>query len=498
MPGNTEWLLMLLHILLCGLSVCYGRMNDETPTIHSISLQNGTGIPEENKNLPVVGKCCPIGQIFDHNAHECVVSDAICKYSFSPLFHTFNNTGYEVPGDKPTEFVAIIGIPCKYNKSMLDPDKYRNEKNILLLNGSVFAPDEEPSMLEFGVDYCMENLPGIGLKTFVCLPEITTEEDPSVVAADSRYAIYACSLLIPVPFLILTIVAYCITPQLRDVHGQALCRYCACLALAFFTLAITQLGSLHLSEQACISIAFVFQFSFIACFFWLNAMCIEMWLLVRGHVERETYKRMKPKTLFFYYSLWCWGLSMIFIFISLIADLGPTIPINSSSSKALTFFYVPVGLLFLGNVILFVLTFIKLSNYQKDLDLRRLARNEESDRRDRRLVRRYTRTAIACLIIFSLMALNWSIELLGFLLVDGDIEGGVPVRQWSIYDLVNTLLGVVVFYLFVIRRPQKDLVWHRIQQLRGINTTPPQVGSMEVYLLPMVNGDTVPGQTIIP
>ncbi|XP_076303536.1 G-protein coupled receptor Mth2-like [Lasioglossum baleicum] len=157
-------------------------------------------------------------------------------------------------------------------------------------------------MLKLGVDYCMENLTGTGLKIYMCLPDQT--KDPSVVAADSRYTVYACGFLISVPFLILTIAAYCITPQLRDSYGKALCCYCACLALAFSMLAIMQLGSSHLSEQACISIAFVIQFSFIASFFWMNAMFIAMWLSVRG----ETVKRMEPETLFICYSLWCWSL----------------------------------------------------------------------------------------------------------------------------------------------------------------------------------------------
>lgn len=74
------------------------------------------------------------------------------------------------------------------------------------------------------------------------------------MTADSRITIYACGLLISVPFLILTIVAYSITPKLRDVYGKALCRYCGCLAVAFITLAITQLWSEDFSGQACTGI----------------------------------------------------------------------------------------------------------------------------------------------------------------------------------------------------------------------------------------------------
>lgn len=78
--------------------------------------------------------------------------------------------------------------------------------------------------------------------------------DFTFTSTDARIAIYACGLLISVPFLILTITAYLITPRLRDVHGKALCHYCGCLALAFLTLAITQLASAQLPLEICISV----------------------------------------------------------------------------------------------------------------------------------------------------------------------------------------------------------------------------------------------------
>lgn len=72
--------------------------------------------------------------------------------------------------------------------------------------------------------------------------------------ADARITFYACGLLISVPFLVLTIVAYCITPCLMDVHGKALCHYCGCLAVAFAVLSTAQLASGQLSDQVCVAI----------------------------------------------------------------------------------------------------------------------------------------------------------------------------------------------------------------------------------------------------
>lgn len=75
-------------------------------------------------------------------------------------------------------------------------------------------------------------------------------------------------------------------------------------------------------------LAFVIQFSFVACFFWLNVMCIETWSLVRHHVNDRTYRTIQPKTLFFYYSIWAWGPSAILILISMAMDLSPMIPMT--------------------------------------------------------------------------------------------------------------------------------------------------------------------------
>ncbi|XP_076160348.1 G-protein coupled receptor Mth2 isoform X2 [Ptiloglossa arizonensis] len=501
MSGNTERLLMLLQILVCKLAISNALVNNGTSTIHVIPLQNKTEIPGEYKDLPVVGKCCPKGEVFVKNQTRnavCTPYDSTIDENFTPLFCDFNKSGVVVPGEQRDAFVAIVGEPCKYKRYILDPEENKEDENYLLLNGSVFAPSHVPSMLTHGVDYCMEIVPGVGLKTFVCF-----DEEDKIVIASSRVIIYATGLLISVPFLILTIVAYSITPKLQDLLGRTLCHYCGCLALAFTALSIMQLGSSHFSSQACTSIAFVIQFSFIACFFWLNAMCIEMWSVIRSHVDRETYKRMKPRTLFFWYSLWCWGPSLILILVSMIMDVGPTIPAtyvklnfaedcwSKSDNNSMPFFYVPVGLLLLGNIALFVLTFVNLSKYQKDLDLRFLAGNPESDGRDRCSLRRLMRTVLVCLIVFFLMGLNWTMELI-FWFVNGD------PTSWTTFDVVNALQGVLVFGLFVLRRPQRYYVWLRIQQLRGVNAVTPEIGSMDLCLLPILSGDRQSSQTIIP
>ncbi|XP_020293030.1 probable G-protein coupled receptor Mth-like 10 [Pseudomyrmex gracilis] len=489
-------------ILLMCLTAPIARASDVPPIVRTVQLQNSTFlVPEEYKRLPVVAKCCSVNEQLakDSNGNTVCASSNDSTAYFSPFFSDFNRTGILLPGDESKEFVAVVGSPCN-RKYMLHPEENSEDEYYLLLNGSIFAPrlDHVPIMLTPGEDYCMELVPELGLRVLVCF-----SEDTAVTIADARLIIYASGLLISVPFFILTIVAYTITPRLRDVLGRALCHYCGCLAVAFTTLAITQLAGAQLPSQVCVSIAFVIQFSFVACFFWLNVMCIETWSLVCHHVSHRSYRRIQSKTLFFYYSIWAWGSSAILILVSMAMDLSPTIPMTyvkptfgtescwfKSDAEAMPYFYVPVGLLLLMNTILFILTAVKISRYQQEqLALRQMSRNQHSDR-DQRLFRRLTRTFIVCLVLFFLMGLNWTMELISW------FAGGDPL-DWSAFDLINALQGVLIFGLFVIRRPPRDFIWHRIQKLRGIHTTEPDVGSMDLALLPVINADSLPRQTVV-
>ncbi|XP_014487779.1 PREDICTED: G-protein coupled receptor Mth2-like isoform X2 [Dinoponera quadriceps] len=504
-------------VLLAHFSAPIAHASDvaTAPIIYAIPLQNETSlVPEEYKELPLVAKCCSVNEILVRSADMgslCVPLNDTSTLRFSPSFSYSNRTGMVLPGKECERFVAIVGIPCQYKKYLLEPEMDANDEYYLLLNGSLFAPHHAPVMLVPGEDYCMEivfdimdelgTLGSLGLKPFVCFAEADVAS-----TADTRIIIYACGLLISVPFLILTIVAYAITPRLRDVHGKALCHYCGCLALAFTTLAITQLASAEMLPEVCVSIAFIIQFSFVACFFWLNVICIETWLMVRYHVNQRSYRRTPSKLLFFYYSIWAWGPPAVLILVSMAMDLNPTIPATyvkpafgrdscwfKSDEEAMPYFYVPVGLLLFANMILFVVTAVNINRYQQELALRRLARNESCDRLEQKLFRRLKRTFLVCLVLFFLMGLNWTMELISWWI-------GADQLDWSAFDLVNALQGVLIFGLFVLRRPIRDFVWHRIQKLRGIHTTEPEVGSMELALLPVmpVNGDSgLPGQTII-
>ncbi|KAF7403085.1 hypothetical protein HZH66_005352 [Vespula vulgaris] len=460
------------------------------PVIHSITLENKTGIPKEYEDLPLIAKCCSTNQILIRNKDQspkCVPSNYYSALVFSPLFCKFNSSGTWSLGEEEDRFVALIGYPCRYESFDLNTE---NDTYYLLRNGSIYFPLYEPSMLMPGINYCMDITSTLDLVTVVC-----SSIDDKILITGTWIIYYACGLIISVSFLILTIIAYSITPKLRNVYGKILHRYCGCLALAFLILAITQLGGVHWTSDTCTAIAFVVQFSFVACYFWLNVMCIETWLLIRNHVHRDTYQRIKPNLLFFYYSIWVWGSVGILILLSLLMDLNPTIPTiyikpnfvseNDNcwfkpDTNTMPFFFVPVGFLLLINFIFFILTGIMIKRYQKDLALRRLARNQDSVRQDQGLFYNLRKTFMVCVILFFFMTLTWALELISW-------WTDIYFFDWLTLDLVNALHGVFIFILFVLRKPIRGLIWLRIQKFRNFDNVQLQTSVPNVNLLRVTN-----------
>uniref|UniRef100_A0ABD2WK82 Uncharacterized protein n=1 Tax=Trichogramma kaykai TaxID=54128 RepID=A0ABD2WK82_9HYME len=62
-------------------------------------------------------------------------------------------------------------------KYILDPVQFTDDSYYLLSNGSIFAPNYVPFMFEPGVDYCIEEIPGIGISVIICIsPEVASPD----------------------------------------------------------------------------------------------------------------------------------------------------------------------------------------------------------------------------------------------------------------------------------------------------------------------------------
>lgn len=87
-------------------------------------------------------------------------------------------------------------------------------------------------------------------------------------------------MILSVLCLILTLLVYAILPELRNVHGKALMCYLVCLANGQTILAFVQLNP---STQYwwCQPFSYWIYFWFLAAFFWLNVISIDLWWTFR-------------------------------------------------------------------------------------------------------------------------------------------------------------------------------------------------------------------------
>ncbi|GFG32348.1 hypothetical protein Cfor_02394, partial [Coptotermes formosanus] len=202
-------------------------------------------------------------------------------------------------------------------------------------------------------------------------------------------------LLISVPFLIITMLVYCLIPELRDLHGKSLVCYVLCFTVAYIFLAAVQLGGEAFDQDLCVVVAFVIQFSFLSCFSWLNVLSFNTWWNMEAHVTLQQHSeessqnhyrgymisknnevnmpKGNERRFFIFFSIYAWGCPLVILFVSMGVDLMPIIPSSylkpnfgdnkcwfSSEEAELPYFYGPVAISIAINTVLFIFTACKV------------------------------------------------------------------------------------------------------------------------------------------
>ncbi|KAJ9598187.1 hypothetical protein L9F63_011125, partial [Diploptera punctata] len=291
----------------------------------------------------------------------------------------------------------------------LEPTEDSGDEFHILRNGSLRAPYLFPYPL-MPDDYCLEVFWENDEENV--LPLICFKEPPPASSTPIQYILYPIGLLISVPFLIATMLVYCLIPELRDLHGKSLACHVSCLAVAYVFLAAVQLVGDSMNEDICTAFAFVIHFSFVACFFWLNVLCIDTWWNVRANtrflwssapVEENYYmgytrldgevlmQKATERKVFIFYSLYAWCLP------------------------------------------------VRKQNFNISTVLFRM-----------------------CFTLFGVMGINWITEVISW-------AAGGPDYLWYFTDVINTLQGIIIFGIFVLEPRVRDLVrlqlWPKISEI---------------------------------
>ncbi|XP_054276572.1 probable G-protein coupled receptor Mth-like 4 [Macrosteles quadrilineatus] len=389
---------------------------------------------------PCIRKCCAK----DEYMVKVPMRQARCEKNPEPSpFDNFTLPVYQSPGNfadvAQDHFRILYGDVCRHDKFMLMPETQPQDQYDLMVDGRIHL---ENNYIDAS-GYCLESLNGSEeIRTLVCFPD--QDEDPETKA---MFTVYPIGMIISIPFMVVTFLVYSVLPELRNLHGISLMCHSAVLLTAYLFLSIIQISRNALNTTLCTSFAFVVQFSFLASFFWLNVMCFDIWLVfsnmkpVQGRQQRK----------FLYYSLYAWGVPMFIVGVSIAMDMIPGVPDTwikprfgeqkcwfADNNGTLLYFYLPIAVVVVTNLVMFVSTAIRLRAHTKTTKVLHSSESRRTNESDRDRFHLYLK-------LFIIMGINWVMELVSFFV-------GGPKSVWFVTDLGNTLQGVLIFIIFVCKR----------------------------------------------
>lgn len=262
-----------------------------------------------------------------------------------------------------------------------------------------------------------------------CLDEGYEGEDPSTMRA-------VCEL-VSVVFLILTVAVYLIVPILQDLQGKCIIHFLYNLAISFLFLAIVQQAQTE-EQTICEFFAFAIYYFFLNSFFWLNVISIHIWKITVHPTSLGTDKQWYALYCIYAYTLpSCFLIAVIISHYTPGAHMKPHFGETSCWFKGFEetwlFFYGPISILLIVNILLFVWSSVKLWTSTPDVHATKLR-----SKRYRFLI---------CIKLFFIMGLLWVFEILSY--ASGN---STEVSFWTITDYVNALQGVLIFLLLVVFR----------------------------------------------
>ncbi|XP_011696771.1 PREDICTED: G-protein coupled receptor Mth2-like [Wasmannia auropunctata] len=414
------------------------------------------------ENITCIPLCCPLGsRLIESNRsidEECVPG----KYYYPfPDVYEYATSEWRSIGKKLDQFFSLtVRDPCINGRYPLNPEMDPKDEYVFLVNGSLY----QPNLNEFVNSYCLAVLQEHNSYVIaVCFKE-------DIVVDQRQENSIPVGLLVSLPFLLATFVVYSVLPELWNMHGYTLRGYVGSLFVAYTSLAIVQLTPTALiPDSACIAIAFIIHFSFLASFFWLNVMCFDIWWTFGGFRSLQGSMKQRERKKFLMYSIYAWGSASLLSIICAIMDFVPSVPkelirpeigeskcwFHTDEARAI-YFYGPMSVTVICNICLFISTALKIVRHKKDTAHH--LRGSESRRHDdnKQWFNLYLK-------LFIVMGINWSMEIISWLFKTA------PAYVWYLTDLTNTLQGLIIFIIFVWKDKIKRLLLKRFGcQDRGL------------------------------
>ena len=239
-------------------------------------------------------------------------------------------------------------------------------------------------------------------------------------------------------------------PQLRNLAGKNL----MCLSAALFCAQLFFLSGSSASDQfvACVILAVLTHYFFLASFGWMNVMAYDIWKTF-ARSSRPTSADNHAKK-FLRYSLYGWGAAFLIIFVAIVVNYtvnesifrpgyGEKICWIRYRPALIVFFAAPVALVVVANLVFYILTIISIWRITKVAKL-------VTQKSDKQQLWLYVKLS-------SIMGLTW---IFGFVAAIFDSEA-----LWYFFIIFNTLQGAFICVSFVFTRQVLKLLRGRFSEV---------------------------------
>ncbi|KRG07652.1 G-protein coupled receptor Mth2 isoform X1 [Drosophila mojavensis] len=412
------------------------------------------------KLKPCINICCPWGQIYNYT--ECQ-KDTNTKQKWpEPLINVTLNNGSVQSVNIYEQFVVQSFRPCTEMFSLV-PEVNSYDTFQLYENGTLFREDDQHYI--FKNEFCLvpTSINDTDLYYTINPANCDMFHENTTVKIINGFA-----MLFSIPFMLLTIAVYLLIPELRNQHGKSLVCYLVGLTVGYSLLCCLLLvEGIDPLSLSCKMFGYTTYFFFMSAFFWLNVISFDLWHNFRG---TRGINRFQEKKRFLLYSLYSWGLALMFLIFTILAQeytewpdyLKPGIGggqfcwLDMTNWSAMFYFFGPIMAIIVANTVMFVMTAIKIHSVQREMA--RIIAREDSTRNLRTEKDKFG----LFLRLFLIMGVTWSSEIISYF-VGAD-------KKWSkifyVSDLCNAMQGFLIFMLFVLKKKVKHLITNRCSSSR--------------------------------
>ncbi|CAL4115372.1 unnamed protein product, partial [Meganyctiphanes norvegica] len=398
------------------------------------------------KNKLCTYKCCPEGKAFYMVTNNCVSR----RLPYEPPFSS-----------PPSLLTTLFGFPSC--------EAITNISNFQLLqDGTLIFRNDTYSFNEFCTDTIIR-ANSVETGALACIKGIQ-----GTLWHEIRSQLFPVCLGLSCGFLALLLLLHAWIPKLREKEGKYQLFHAGSLLVAYSLALVLQLlvpkGYVK-GEASCVAVALAMQFSFLSAFFWLNAMCFDVWRLFRNLVRNMFSPHSSVAV--WKYLLYAIGgpltISVVTIIMQFAAPKDGNIPglvhphIGEgrcwfrADKELLVYFYGPIAILFLLNFIFIGITYHYLKTIRGDYN----TTNDPSGYTisSAETTRKYDFFSAFWqrFYLLVLVAVCWLTEILSWKIP--------PEELWAPTDMLNNLQGVFVCFVFLTNHNKRNLLKEKLPKL---------------------------------